>query len=113
MSFPSCRFCKAPADHQSIKGKHVFGGSKDQHFYQCDQCQMIYLSPPMSEKNESKFYHQEFEKYNPNDLDRILITYGPNNDDVSKQVESVSKHACIFSEGCPIPEEAINQIFYN
>ena len=60
---PKCRFCKATASHQSIKGETVYGGQPDQHFWQCDSCQMIYLYPPLSEEEEKLFYKKEFEKF--------------------------------------------------
>jgi len=60
---PKCRFCIAPLEFQSIKGDYVYGGRAEQHFWQCNQCRMIYLDPPMSEAEEDHFYKQEFEKY--------------------------------------------------
>lgn len=40
--------------------------------------------------------------YVPNDLDRILITYGSETGDVlQKQIDSVGDEACIYSETCP------------
>lgn len=46
--------------------------------------------------------NEQFEDYDFNDLDRILITYG--NEDaetIQKQIESVSDKACIQSLKCP------------
>lgn len=60
---PSCRFCNAPFSQQSIKGQYVYGGSKEQHFWKCQECSIMYLHPPLSEKDEARFYKQEFEKY--------------------------------------------------
>ena len=63
MTKPNCRFCKAEPSKQSIKGDFVFGGRPEQKFWQCDDCQTIYLYPPPSEQEEISFYKQEFEKY--------------------------------------------------
>ncbi len=60
---PSCRFCNAKPSLQSIKGEFVYGGTSDQRFWKCDACQIIYLSPPLSEEEELSFYKKEFEKY--------------------------------------------------
>ncbi len=41
-------------------------------------------------------------EYEPKDLDRILVVYGPKNDTtISQLIESVSNDACIYSETCP------------
>lgn len=45
----------------------------------------------------------EFEKYEPEDLDRILIYYG-NSESAMDEIESVTSQACIYSEKCPAPE---------
>lgn len=44
----------------------------------------------------------EFENYIPRDLDRILITFGNETDDqIRKQMENVTRNACIYSGKCP------------
>ena len=63
MNQPKCRFCDADQSFQKIKGDFVYGGREEQHFWQCEKCQMIYLNPPMTEEEEDKFYKQEFEKF--------------------------------------------------
>lgn len=60
---PFCRFCEAPPSAQTIKGKNVFGGRPDQHFWLCSTCGIIYLDPPLSEEEEARFYKKEFEKF--------------------------------------------------
>jgi len=43
-----------------------------------------------------------YEKYLVKDLDRILITYGDENQDkINRQFNSVTDKACIYSEKCP------------
>jgi SAM-dependent methyltransferase len=63
MITPNCRFCNAEPSLQSIKGKFVFGGTSEQHFWKCDACKIIYLFPPLSKEEELAFYKKEFEKY--------------------------------------------------
>jgi hypothetical protein len=54
--------------------------------------------------------NQEFGDYIPEDLDRILITYGPRDaDTLEKQIEAVTDVACAFSQLCPIPRELVGQ----
>lgn len=41
-------------------------------------------------------------EYEPKDLDRILVVYGPKDDaSVTRLIEGVSNDACIYSETCP------------
>lgn len=40
--------------------------------------------------------------YEPQDLDRVVVSYGPTNDsNIQRQLESVTDVACIYSEKCP------------
>lgn len=54
--------------------------------------------------------NSRFGDYEIADLDQILISYGPKDEDVSEQLESLTDEACIYSETCPErgtpPEEA-------
>ena len=44
----------------------------------------------------------QFDAYPPQDLDRILITYGSESGpDLQKQIDSVTDTACIYSLKCP------------
>ncbi len=46
--------------------------------------------------------NSNFESYQPQDLDRILITYGADSDaQIKTQISSVSDLACIYSLKCP------------
>lgn len=46
--------------------------------------------------------NKDFGDYGPQDLDRILITYGSETGSVlQKQIDSLSDEACIYSETCP------------
>ena len=60
-----------------------------------------------SETNTVKFFvngkaNTQFGSYAPQDLDRILISYGKENDAaIKKQIDSVADNACIYSEKCP------------
>lgn len=47
-------------------------------------------------QERSSLTNYEFE-----DLDQILISYGPDDEDVSSQLEAVTDEACIYSELCP------------
>lgn len=63
MDRPSCRFCGALTDKQTVKGEHVYGGTPEHHFYCCSECDMIYLYPTITEERESEFYAEEFEGF--------------------------------------------------
>lgn len=63
-----------------------------------------------TETKTLKFYvndveNNEHENYKPRDLDRMLISYGnESKDEIQKQLSSIIKLACVFSNKCPIPE---------
>ena len=57
-----CRSCKSKKN-QNIFGKYVYDGDKNQHFYKCDDCKIIYLYPVKSKKNEKLFYKNDFEEF--------------------------------------------------
>ena len=84
---PKCRHCAAESTKQSIKGEHVYGGHPTQHFYECSECKIIYLYPPMSQEDEIKFYSQEFEKYMSNRAGDDMDWTGPENHIASNQRE--------------------------
>ncbi|MEK7505326.1 MAG: thioredoxin domain-containing protein [Patescibacteria group bacterium] len=54
--------------------------------------------------------NSEFGSYEPKDLDKLVISYGPKSENPLFQLESVSDDACIYSEKCPergpAPEES-------
>src|SRR3989338_5005615 len=87
MNAPVCRFCAAEAEHQFIKGDYVYGGSQHQHFWQCKSCQMIYLYPTLSEKEEKKFYIKEFEKFMSHRAGKDMDWTGPEKHVASNQRE--------------------------
>lgn len=58
------------------------------------------------DRNELKFIvngkaNNEFGSYEFSDLDKIVISYGPKGEDISKQIESLTDDACMYSEKCP------------
>ena len=65
MLHPSCRSsaCKAKSEQQILRADFVYGGAEDHNFWQCQECDLVYLWPGLSPAEESKFYAQEFEKF--------------------------------------------------
>jgi SAM-dependent methyltransferase len=57
-----CRLCGASAG-QRIRGEHVFGGTPEHRFWECEPCGAIYLLPVPSEVDEARFYAREFERF--------------------------------------------------
>ena len=57
-----CRSCNSKSK-QTIYGKHVYGGTRRQHFYQCSRCKIVYLYPTLNKLKEEKFYKLNFEKF--------------------------------------------------
>ena len=59
----SCRLCGASQKNQSIRADTVFGGREEHNFWQCRDCDAVYLYPVPSIEEESYFYKKEFEKF--------------------------------------------------
>lgn len=87
MITPACRFCGADPSRQAIKGDYVYGGTPDQKFWRCDACDMIYLSPAMSEADEAAFYNREFEKFMATRAGQDMDWTGPEKHVASNQRE--------------------------
>jgi SAM-dependent methyltransferase len=60
MSQPVCRLCGS-SDSELIS--ELVSDAPESAEYRCRQCDIVYLFPIMSEKEEADFYHAEFEKY--------------------------------------------------
>lgn len=58
-----CRSCGADIAKQIIRADFVFMGKEEHKFWQCEQCDLVYLWPAPSEEEEAFFYAKEFEKY--------------------------------------------------
>jgi len=83
---PECRFC-GTAEKQTIKGKNVYGGKPEQHFWACGNCGIIYLDPPLDESEELEFYKKEFEKFMANRAGGDMDWTGPDKHVQSNQRE--------------------------
>jgi SAM-dependent methyltransferase len=60
---PQCRICSATESSQFIRAPIVFGGRPEHNFWQCKECDAIYLYPVPTEEEEKKFYLKEFEGF--------------------------------------------------
>ena len=60
---PICRSCRADTTKQMICADFVFGSRGEHNFWQCNECDLVYLWPIPSEEEEARFYAKEFEKY--------------------------------------------------
>lgn len=106
-----CRLCEATPDQFEIVGDFVYGGSEEQKFYACPQCDVAFLYPVPSEEDEAHFYAQEFEKYMEDRADQTRGWTGPeehiaaNQDAVERrmpflQPELSGKHTRLMELGC-------------
>jgi SAM-dependent methyltransferase len=59
----SCRLCGANKENQTIRAEYVFGGRKDQKFWHCNNCDVVYIYPEPSVAEEELFYKKEFENF--------------------------------------------------
>ena len=60
---PQCRLCFATESSQFVRAPIVFGGRPEHKFWQCKECDAIYLYPVPTEDEEKKFYLKEFEGF--------------------------------------------------
>ena len=67
----NCVFCLASNSYQSVRAETVYGGSKEHKFYRCNKCDLVYLWPVPSKKEQQEFYENKFEDI---DDDHILPT---------------------------------------
>lgn len=58
-----CRLCGALIDNVEVLTDIVYGGYPEQKFYHCDNCDIAFLFPAMTEEEERNFYSKEFEKF--------------------------------------------------
>lgn len=45
--------------------------------------------------------NDQFDRYVFTDLDKILLSYGPKDETLTSQLDSISDQACLYSEKCP------------
>jgi len=60
---PRCQLCNAKPEYQEIKSNNVYGGTSDQKFWYCAECDAIYLYPIPSEDDDVEFYRDQFDKW--------------------------------------------------
>ena len=51
-----CRLCSVAGVSQTIRASHVFGREERHNFWQCAECDAIYLHPPLLESEEKYFW---------------------------------------------------------
>lgn len=102
-----CRICDAKADDQQLRADYVFGSTQDHKFWQCDNCDLVYLYPIPTQEQENVFYALEFEKYMENRSATDRNWSGPeahissNQDNVKRRWEFLKDH---ISEGQEVLE---------
>ena len=58
-----CPLCNSSKPHQRIRSTDVYGGASEQAFWQCNDCNAIYLYPVTSREDDKAFYENEFDKW--------------------------------------------------
>lgn len=69
MALPEvCPLCQSDRALQSVVTPHVFGDSKNtrRSFFHCEECDVRYLYPALTEDEEHHFYAEEFESFMAN-----------------------------------------------
>ena len=109
MKKPNCRSCRS-STQQSIRAEYVFGGKKEHNFWQCGHCELVYLYPIPSQKEEINFYANEFEKFMENRSGADKDWSGPekhissNQDNVIRRMKKMknyfTKNGNILEIGC-------------
>ena len=63
VNIPECRSCKSSSSKQNIRSEFVYGGTNEHKFWQCNNCDLVYLFPVPTIDEENAFYAKEFEKF--------------------------------------------------
>jgi hypothetical protein len=59
-----CTLCNKKNGNFKIIASNVYGDKEKKHkFYLCNYCDVRFMYPTLSKKQENKFYKQEFEKF--------------------------------------------------
>lgn len=58
-----CSLCRTKIEKIEIVGDFVYGGTSDQKFYRCSNCDVAFLYPTLSKDDARNFYAKEFEKF--------------------------------------------------
>ncbi len=58
-----CPICKNKQTSFKILAKKVYSGKDNQHFFQCDICDVAFLYPQLTVEEEHEFYANEFSKF--------------------------------------------------
>jgi len=90
---PTCRFCGCTPEKQSVKGEYVYGAPEGHHFWQCDECQMVYLYPLMTPEQEKEFYIKEFEKFMGDRAGKDMDWSGPEQHIQSSERERIRRES--------------------
>ena len=98
MNEPVCRICKTGPEKQKVRAPIVYGGRKEHKFFECENCDAIYLLPPLTEAEEAKFYKLEFEKFmssragDEQDWTNAQKHIDTNQDNVKRRWEFMKQH---------------------
>jgi SAM-dependent methyltransferase len=95
---PDCRSCKASSINQTVRAEVVYGGTNKHKFWQCSNCDLVYLWPVPSIDAEKEFYAEEFEKYMEKRSGEDRDWSGPekhvksNQDNVTRRLDQINKY---------------------
>jgi len=94
---PKCRICDC-STNQKLRADYVFGGNQEYNFWECSNCDVIYLYPYLSQEEEKHFYKKEFEKFmstrvgDHRDWSNAQKHIDSNQDQVERRWKFIDKH---------------------
>lgn len=94
----TCRLCGASHPSFEIVGDFVYGGHEEQKFYRCPDCDIAFLFPAPTEKEEALFYAQEFEKFMGGRAGKTRDWSGPeahiasNQEEIERRLPHLERH---------------------
>jgi SAM-dependent methyltransferase len=92
-----CRLCCAESSNFVIVGNYVYGGTDNQKFYECPNCDIAFLYPPLTPEEEQYFYTKEYEKFMENRSGKTSDWGGPkshitaNESEVTRRLPYIEK----------------------
>ena len=91
MKNKKCYLCNKINIKNKIIGKEVYGGKKNQKFYLCEYCSVVYLYPRLTLKEENHLYSKEFEKFMSKRSGKDMNWDGPESHIKSSEREAVRR----------------------
>lgn len=105
----SCPLCKRESVSFEVVGEFVYGGRREQRFYECPSCDVAFLSPQPSPQEEAEFYAREFEKFMEKRSGETGAWTGPEAHVAANQ-DNVRRRLAVIQRELSVPRQRILEV---